>query len=67
MSVFTVSFASHVLQDGELELAVEGGIDTPVGKLVVSAVYGGGSADKHGEATETLLPLQHQSSLPQVF
>ncbi|XP_061078846.1 harmonin isoform X1 [Conger conger] len=33
---------------GQLDLAVEGGIDSPLGKLVVSAIYEGGSADKHG-------------------
>uniref|UniRef100_A0A674KJ04 USH1 protein network component harmonin n=1 Tax=Terrapene triunguis TaxID=2587831 RepID=A0A674KJ04_9SAUR len=31
-----------------LDLAVEGGIDSPIGKIVVSAIYEGGSADKHG-------------------
>uniref|UniRef100_A0A669QVL7 USH1 protein network component harmonin n=1 Tax=Phasianus colchicus TaxID=9054 RepID=A0A669QVL7_PHACC len=31
-----------------LDLAVEGGIDSPVGKIVVSAIYEGGAADKHG-------------------
>ncbi|CAB1323517.1 unnamed protein product, partial [Coregonus sp. 'balchen'] len=25
-----------------------GGVDSPLGKLVVSAIYDGGSADKHG-------------------
>lgn len=38
-------------QEGPLDLAVEGGIDSPLGKLVVSAIYDGGSADKHGEIT----------------
>uniref|UniRef100_A0A8C7JHW8 Harmonin n=1 Tax=Oncorhynchus kisutch TaxID=8019 RepID=A0A8C7JHW8_ONCKI len=33
---------------GPLDLAVEGGVDSPLGKLVVSAIYDGGSADKHG-------------------
>ncbi|KAJ3596421.1 hypothetical protein NHX12_002828 [Muraenolepis orangiensis] len=33
---------------GNLDVAVEGGVDSPLGKLVVSAVYEGGSADKHG-------------------
>ncbi|XP_067091021.1 harmonin [Osmerus mordax] len=33
---------------GQLDLAVEGGVDSPLGKLVVSAIYEGGSADKHG-------------------
>uniref|UniRef100_A0A8B9QF60 USH1 protein network component harmonin n=1 Tax=Apteryx owenii TaxID=8824 RepID=A0A8B9QF60_APTOW len=31
-----------------LDLAVEGGIDSPIGKIVVSAIYEGGAADKHG-------------------
>ncbi|XP_056138604.1 harmonin [Lampris incognitus] len=33
---------------GNLDLALEGGVDSPLGKLVISAVYEGGSADKHG-------------------
>ncbi|KAL0967992.1 hypothetical protein UPYG_G00260730 [Umbra pygmaea] len=33
---------------GPLDLAVEGGVDSPLGKLVVSAIYDGGSADNHG-------------------
>ncbi|MGH0122629.1 UNVERIFIED_CONTAM: hypothetical protein FKN15_029058 [Acipenser sinensis] len=33
---------------GPLDLALEGGIDSPLGKIVVSAIYDGGSADKHG-------------------
>uniref|UniRef100_M4AXV8 Usher syndrome 1C n=1 Tax=Xiphophorus maculatus TaxID=8083 RepID=M4AXV8_XIPMA len=33
---------------GQLELALEGGVDSPLGKLVVSSVYEGGAADKHG-------------------
>ncbi|XP_076027350.1 harmonin isoform X1 [Genypterus blacodes] len=33
---------------GQLELALEGGADSPLGKLVVSAVYEGGAADVHG-------------------
>uniref|UniRef100_A0A670XR00 Harmonin n=1 Tax=Pseudonaja textilis TaxID=8673 RepID=A0A670XR00_PSETE len=33
---------------GSLDLAVEGGIDSPVGKVVVSTIYEGGAADKHG-------------------
>ncbi|XP_046890883.1 harmonin isoform X2 [Hypomesus transpacificus] len=33
---------------GQLDLAVEGGVDSPLGKLVISAIYEGGSADKHG-------------------
>ncbi|XP_037398879.1 harmonin isoform X2 [Pygocentrus nattereri] len=38
----------RIKKNGQLDLAVEGGIDSPLGKLVVSAVYEGGSADKHG-------------------
>lgn len=38
-----------VLKAGQLELALEGGADSPLGKLVVSSVYEGGAADKHGE------------------
>ncbi|XP_077424345.1 harmonin isoform X1 [Vanacampus margaritifer] len=33
---------------GQLDLALEGGGDSPLGKLVVSSVYEGGAADKHG-------------------
>ncbi|XP_061532694.1 harmonin isoform X2 [Phycodurus eques] len=33
---------------GQLDLALEGGADSPLGKLVVSSVYEGGDADKHG-------------------
>ncbi|XP_043981526.1 harmonin-like isoform X2 [Gambusia affinis] len=33
---------------GQLDLALEGGVDSPLGKLVVSSVYEGGAADKHG-------------------
>ncbi|KAL6474128.1 hypothetical protein MHYP_G00176890 [Metynnis hypsauchen] len=38
----------RIKKNGHLDLAVEGGIDSPLGKLVVSTVYDGGSADKHG-------------------
>ncbi|KAJ8343492.1 hypothetical protein SKAU_G00308210 [Synaphobranchus kaupii] len=38
----------RIKKGGPLDLAVEGGIDSPLGKLVVSAIYEGGSADKHG-------------------
>ncbi|TFK08679.1 Harmonin [Platysternon megacephalum] len=38
----------HIKKEGPLDLAVEGGIDSPVGKIVVSAIYEGGAADKHG-------------------
>uniref|UniRef100_A0A8C9WRJ3 Harmonin n=1 Tax=Scleropages formosus TaxID=113540 RepID=A0A8C9WRJ3_SCLFO len=40
----------HKMQtrEGPLDLALEGGIDSPLGKLVVSTIYEGGSADKHG-------------------
>ncbi|XP_076589293.1 harmonin [Chaetodon auriga] len=33
---------------GQLDIALEGGADSPLGKLVVSSVYKGGAADKHG-------------------
>lgn len=33
---------------GKLDIALEGGADSPLGKLVVSSVYEGGAADKHG-------------------
>uniref|UniRef100_A0A8B9SDF3 USH1 protein network component harmonin n=1 Tax=Apteryx owenii TaxID=8824 RepID=A0A8B9SDF3_APTOW len=36
------------INEGSLDLAVEGGIDSPIGKIVVSAIYEGGAADKHG-------------------
>ncbi|XP_062857526.1 harmonin [Trichomycterus rosablanca] len=38
----------RIKKEGPLDLAVEGGIDSPLGKLVVSTIYEGGSADKHG-------------------
>ncbi|XP_041445565.1 harmonin isoform X2 [Xenopus laevis] len=38
----------HIKKEGSLDLAVEGGIESPIGKIVVSAVYDGGAADKHG-------------------
>ncbi|XP_060118171.1 harmonin [Heteronotia binoei] len=38
----------HIKKEGSLDLAVEGGMDSPIGKIVVSAVYEGGAADKHG-------------------
>nr|XP_032655104.1 harmonin [Chelonoidis abingdonii] len=38
----------HIKKEGPLDLAVEGGIDSPIGKIVVSAIYEGGAADKHG-------------------
>ncbi|KAM6466975.1 harmonin isoform 3-T3 [Liasis olivaceus] len=38
----------HIKKEGSLDLAVEGGINSPVGKIVVSAIYEGGAADKHG-------------------
>ncbi|XP_054027804.1 harmonin [Dryobates pubescens] len=38
----------RIKKEGSLDLAVEGGIDSPVGKIVVSAIYEGGAADKHG-------------------
>ncbi|XP_009993709.1 PREDICTED: harmonin [Chaetura pelagica] len=38
----------RIKREGSLDLAVEGGIDSPIGKIVVSAIYEGGAADKHG-------------------
>lgn len=38
-----------VLEVGQLDLALEGGADSPLGKLVISSVYEGGAADKHGQ------------------
>lgn len=38
-----------VLETGQLDLALEGGADSPLGKLVISSVYEGGAADKHGQ------------------
>ncbi|XP_069479880.1 harmonin isoform X1 [Ambystoma mexicanum] len=38
----------RIKKEGPLDLTVEGGIDSPVGKIVVSAIYDGGAADKHG-------------------
>ncbi|CAJ1057356.1 harmonin isoform X1 [Xyrichtys novacula] len=35
---------------GHLDIALEGGADSPLGKLVVSSVYEGGAADKHGQS-----------------
>ena len=32
-----------------MDLALEGGVDSPIGKVVVSAVYEGGAAERHGE------------------
>ncbi|XP_062823740.1 harmonin isoform X1 [Anolis carolinensis] len=38
----------RIKKEGSLDLAVEGGVDSPIGKIVVSAIYEGGAADKHG-------------------
>ncbi|KAK7891708.1 hypothetical protein WMY93_023671 [Mugilogobius chulae] len=38
----------RIRKAGQLDLALEGGADSPLGKLVVSAVYEGGAADKNG-------------------
>lgn len=38
----------RIKKDGKLNLAIEGGIDSPLGKIVVSSIYEGGAADKHG-------------------
>uniref|UniRef100_A0A8C2MMX2 Harmonin n=1 Tax=Cricetulus griseus TaxID=10029 RepID=A0A8C2MMX2_CRIGR len=39
----------RIKKEGSLDLALEGGVDSPVGKVVVSAVYEGGAAERHGE------------------
>ncbi|KAL7992147.1 hypothetical protein Chor_016403 [Crotalus horridus] len=41
----------HIKKEGSLDLAVEGGIDSPIGKVVVSTIYEGGAADKHEHNT----------------
>ncbi|XP_037539356.1 harmonin [Nematolebias whitei] len=38
----------RIKKSGQLDVALEGGADSPLGKLVVSSVYEGGAADKHG-------------------
>ncbi|KAM6926463.1 harmonin-like isoform 2-T2 [Lycodopsis pacificus] len=38
----------RIKKTGQLDLALEGGADSPLGKLVISSVYEGGAADKHG-------------------
>ncbi|XP_023271185.1 harmonin isoform X1 [Seriola lalandi dorsalis] len=38
----------RIKKAGQLDLALEGGADSPLGKLVISSVYEGGAADKHG-------------------
>ncbi|XP_064423371.1 harmonin isoform X7 [Latimeria chalumnae] len=38
----------RIKKEGPLDLAVEGGINSPLGRIVVSAIYDGGAADKHG-------------------
>ncbi|XP_036240841.1 harmonin isoform X1 [Molothrus ater] len=38
----------RIKKEGSLDLAVEGGVDSPIGKIVVSAIYEDGAADKHG-------------------
>lgn len=45
MNCFFVLFCKA----GQLDIALEGGAGSPLGKLVVSAVYEGGAADKHGQ------------------
>lgn len=42
---------------GQLDLALEGGVDSPLGKLVVSSVYEGGAADKHGQLNSSFHDL----------
>uniref|UniRef100_A0AAQ5YUZ5 Harmonin n=1 Tax=Amphiprion ocellaris TaxID=80972 RepID=A0AAQ5YUZ5_AMPOC len=43
-----ISLLLRIKKAGQLDLALEGGADSPLGKLVVSSVYDGGAADKHG-------------------
>lgn len=43
-------FSPLLHKAGQLDIALEGGADSPLGKLVVSAVYEGGAADKHGQS-----------------
>ncbi|XP_034735325.1 harmonin isoform X2 [Etheostoma cragini] len=38
----------RIKKTGQLDIALEGGADSPLGKLVICAVYEGGAADKHG-------------------
>nr|XP_020469424.1 harmonin [Monopterus albus] len=38
----------RIKKAGQLDLALEGGAESPLGKLVISSVYEGGAADKHG-------------------
>uniref|UniRef100_A0A2R9A5J4 Harmonin n=1 Tax=Pan paniscus TaxID=9597 RepID=A0A2R9A5J4_PANPA len=38
----------RIKKEGSLDLALEGGVDSPIGKVVVSAVYEGGAAERHG-------------------
>nr|XP_019602212.1 PREDICTED: harmonin isoform X3 [Rhinolophus sinicus] len=38
----------RIKKEGALDLALEGGMDSPIGKVVVSAVYEGGAAERHG-------------------
>ncbi|XP_075043657.1 harmonin isoform X4 [Mixophyes fleayi] len=38
----------RIKKEGSLDLVVEGGIESPIGKIVVSAIYDGGAADNHG-------------------
>uniref|UniRef100_A0A671KBG8 USH1 protein network component harmonin n=1 Tax=Sinocyclocheilus anshuiensis TaxID=1608454 RepID=A0A671KBG8_9TELE len=38
----------RIKKEGKLDLAIEGGIDSPLGKIMVSSIYEGGAADKHG-------------------
>ncbi|XP_043938808.1 harmonin isoform X1 [Protopterus annectens] len=38
----------RIKKEGNLDVVLEGGIDSPLGKIVVSAIYEEGAADKHG-------------------
>lgn len=52
-------FLLTVGKAGQLDIALEGGADSPLGKLVVSSVYEGGAADKHGQSD--LLNFVHKA------
>uniref|UniRef100_A0A7N6B7U0 PDZ domain-containing protein n=1 Tax=Anabas testudineus TaxID=64144 RepID=A0A7N6B7U0_ANATE len=50
MEKYLIVFLTRIIHKivGQLDLVLEGGADSPLGKLVVSSVYEGGAADKHG-------------------
>ncbi|KAB0402082.1 hypothetical protein E2I00_015405 [Balaenoptera physalus] len=39
----------RIKKEGALDLALEGGVDSPIGKVVISAVYEGGAAERHAQ------------------